>query len=86
MGPRVKGRKRGTGGPWVRMAPKKKTVLFGRPWRNRKKLGEMSNVRGGARKNKGWEREAQSSGAWFLSSRVERKNLLGDLAERQINH
>lgn len=35
--------------------------------------------RGGARKDEGWEREARSS--WFLSSRVERKNLLGVLAE-----
>lgn len=81
MGPRVKGRKRGTGGPWVRMARKKKTDLLGRPWRNRKNLGEMSNVRGEARKNEGRGREAQSSWAWFLSSRVERKNLLGHLAE-----
>lgn len=78
-GPRAKRRKRGAGGPWVRMAPQKKSVLFVKPWRNRKNLGEMSNVRGGARKDEGWEREARSS--WFLSSRVERKNLLGVLAE-----
>lgn len=37
-------------------------------------------------KSEGWEREAQSSQAWFLLSRVERENLLGALAESQINH
>lgn len=40
--PGGKGRKRGTGGPRVRVAPGEKAVLLGRPWRNRENLGTQA--------------------------------------------